>query len=146
MEKIDVFCLYSNLEIFADNIFSKLAEENYFMDYPEEEKIKKLVELFGDINALHPFREGNGRTQREFVEELAKVNGINLDLTQIGQNSMIEASHRSMNGDNNKLLDLFKECSNPISVNYQIYNICHYCEPKLQKKLCNSVLNKSKKR
>ena len=146
MEKIDVFCLYSNLEYFANVIFSKIKEENYYIDYDYDDKIAKLVDLFGDINALHPFREGNGRTQREFIEELAKVNGISLDLTRIGQNTMIEASHRSMNGDNSVLYELFKECSNPISLKYQIYNVCHYCEPRLQKKLNNNLLAKSKKR
>ena len=146
MEKIDVFCLYSNLDYFANVIFSKLEQDNYFINFSDQEKITKLVDLFGDINALHPFREGNGRTQREFIEELAKVNGISLDLTQIGQNTMIDASHKSMSGDNTKLYDLFEECSKPISKELQIYYICNYCEPKLAKKLVNNVMGKNKKR
>lgn len=146
MEKRDVFCLYSNLEYFANEIFSKLKMDNYFINYQEEEKMVKLVDMFGDINALHPFREGNGRTQREFIEELAKINGINLDLTKIGQQTMIEASHRSMSGDNNMLYELFNECSKPISKELQIYYICHYCEPRLAKKLNDNLLGKSKNR
>lgn len=42
----------------------EIKKENYYMDYDYETTILKLVELFADINALHPFREGNGRCQR----------------------------------------------------------------------------------
>ena len=146
MEKGVIFCLYTNLEFFANSIFTKLQEDNYFINFSYEEKISKLVDLFADINALHPFREGNGRTQREFIEELAKVNGINLDLTKIGQQTMIQASYRSINGDNKQLADLFNECSNLMSNQMQIYNISTLCKPKLAKELLNNVMHKGKTR
>ncbi len=44
------------------------------------------------MNALHPFREGNGRTQREFIRELAEDRGLLLDLTKIEPGKMIELS------------------------------------------------------
>lgn len=44
------------------------------------------------MNALHPFREGNGRTQREFIRELAEDRGLLLDLTKIEPEKMIELS------------------------------------------------------
>jgi cell filamentation protein len=40
----------------------------------------KLAELLDNINYLHPFREGNGRTQREFLRLLAKEKGLSLNL------------------------------------------------------------------
>ena len=39
---------------------SKVKKEKYFVDYDKETTLDKLVELFADINALHPFREPNG--------------------------------------------------------------------------------------
>ena len=146
MEKLDIFCLYSNLEYFANSIFEGLKKDEYYIDLSYSDKLSKLADLFGDINALHPFREGNGRTQREFIEELAKVNGIDLDLTHIGQIKMIEASHRSMYGDNSYLLEMFNEYSSPSSRESQLFSISNYCEPKLAKKLINRVLDKNKKR
>ena len=56
---------------------------------------KKLVETFLDINALHPFREGNGRTQREFVRSLAKFNGYELSFSNISKEEMIKLSSLS---------------------------------------------------
>lgn len=81
------------------------------MNYDNETTLDKLVELFADINALHPFREGNGRSQRVFIESLAKINGIYLDLTNVSKMDMIVASHDSINGDYTKLKDMFKKKS-----------------------------------
>lgn len=139
LAKKDLFCLYDKIELFAKEIFDNLKNDNYFIDYDDETKISKLVELFADINALHPFREGNGRSQREFIEELAKINGFNLDLTKIDQENMIEASHRSMNGDNSLLESLFKKNINIISKQLQIYYIYNICEPRLAKQIFDKI-------
>ena len=40
----------------------------------------KLAGILDNINYLHPFREGNGRTQREFIRLLAKEKGLSLNL------------------------------------------------------------------
>jgi cell filamentation protein len=40
----------------------------------------KLAEILDNINYLHPFREGNGRTQREFLRLLAMEKGLSLNL------------------------------------------------------------------
>jgi len=41
---------------------------------------QKLAEILDNINYLHPFREGNGRAQREFLRLLAKEKGLSLNL------------------------------------------------------------------
>ena len=41
---------------------------------------EKLAEILDNVNYLHPFREGNGRTQREFVRLLALEKGYQLNL------------------------------------------------------------------
>jgi cell filamentation protein len=41
---------------------------------------ESLAVLLDDINYLHPFREGNGRTQREFIRVLALEKGYLLNL------------------------------------------------------------------
>lgn len=92
-----------------------------------------MVELFADINALHPFREGNGRSQRLFIESLAKINGIYLDLTNISKMYMIVASHESINENYKKLEDIFKENSHILSEKERLENINIYCSDKLKK-------------
>jgi cell filamentation protein len=54
-----------------------------FKKIPKNENKKlaeKLAEVLDNINYLHPFREGNGRTQREFLRLLALEKGLTLNL------------------------------------------------------------------
>jgi cell filamentation protein len=46
----------------------------------KKEIAQKLAEILDNVNYLHPFREGNGRTQREFLRLLALEKGITLNL------------------------------------------------------------------
>ncbi len=48
--------------------------------------------FLGEINAVHPFREGNGRTQREFIRQLAESAGHPLMWAGFSQQAMTDAS------------------------------------------------------
>ena len=133
--KQDLFCLTEHIESFSANVFNKLKKEKYFVDYDNETTLNKLVELFADINGLHPFREGNGRSQRVFIELLAKINGINLDLTNVSKMDMIVASHESISGDYKKLRDMFKNNSHDLSEEERLEYINIYCSDVLKHKL-----------
>jgi cell filamentation protein len=52
----------------------------------------KAGEIIGDINYVHPFREGNGRTQALYLEALARQAGHPIDLTRLVRESWMEAS------------------------------------------------------
>ena len=54
--------------------------------------IKSAASFLNGLNILHLFREGNGRTQRLFMELLAVNAGYNLDLSTISKNINIHAS------------------------------------------------------
>ena len=58
------FCYPENIESEGEKIFEKLKRDNYLKGIEKGEFIDKLSELIGDLIALHPFREGNGRTNR----------------------------------------------------------------------------------
>ncbi len=131
--KQDLFCLAEHIESFGNDVFNKLKKEKNFVDYDNETKLDKLVELFADINALHPFREGNGRSQRVFIESLAKINGIYLDLTNVSSLDMIIASHESINGDYNKLKVMVKKHSHILSEEKRLECINIYCSNELRK-------------
>lgn len=133
--KQDLFCLTEHIESFGTDIFNKLREDKYFVNYDNETTLNKLVELFADINALHPFREGNGRSQREFIEELAKINGFDLDLTQVSKMDMIVACHEAINGRNDKLHNLFISNAKCLSKDEQLYYIDLYCSKEISKEL-----------
>ena len=64
-----------------------------FKIIPKDNKRKlaeKLAEILDNVNYLHPFREGNGRTQREFLRLLAAEKGLALNLNPPDNKSVYE--------------------------------------------------------
>lgn len=61
------------------------------------------------INILHPFREGNGRTERIFISQLIRFNGYDIDFSDIDTDYLMFATIQSAQGITNKLANLFKE-------------------------------------
>jgi cell filamentation protein len=63
--------------VYIDN----LIEEYRKISAADKEKTaKKLADILDTVNYLHPFREGNGRAQREFLRVLALEKGLKLNL------------------------------------------------------------------
>lgn len=93
------------IEGYARRVFARLAHDRAqwiqagtSVDFPE-----KLAEYLGEINAMHPFREGNGRAQRAFISQLAVEHGFRIGWERIGQEQMIQASIASIMGDDRLL-------------------------------------------
>jgi cell filamentation protein len=55
----------------AGAIFERLREEHHLARLDPMAFSQRAAHYLSELNALHPFREGNGRTQREFVSHLA---------------------------------------------------------------------------
>lgn len=87
-----LFCKPVNIESFAENIFSNLKRNQFFKDSSKDILAYNLSKIFLDVNALHPFREGNGRVQREFIRQLAEDRGYILDFGNINNEKMIDLS------------------------------------------------------
>jgi len=103
------FCRYEYIDEQLDGLLNKLKTENYLRDCADLPSLaKRLAHYLGEINAIHPFREGNGRVQRMFVEHLANAVGYDLDYAKIGSNDMLEASVQSFNGDHVLLEELIE--------------------------------------
>lgn len=95
------FCRCEFIEEQMESIMKKLKRENYLKDLNIDILAQRLAFYIGEINAIHPFREGNGRTQRMFIGFLALKNGFFLDFSKISNEEMLEASVQtfSMNYD-----------------------------------------------
>lgn len=61
------------------------------------------------INILHPFKEGNGRTERIFISQLIRFNGYDIDFSDIDTDYLMFATTQSAQGITDKLVNLFKE-------------------------------------
>ena len=98
----------------AFQYIDSLLEEYHKIDKSNKRELaQKLAELLDNINYLHPFREGNGRAQREFIRSLAHEKGIELNLTP-PNNPLIYKKYMegTINSDVVLLSELFLELIN----------------------------------
>lgn len=58
-----------------ETLFGKLRAEGFLKKLDTDRFALRAGHYFGEINAVHAFREGNGRAQREFIRTLALVAG-----------------------------------------------------------------------
>lgn len=103
------FCNYMFINNMAEEIFSKLQKESCLIGLNIERIIPKLAYYLGELNAMHPFREGNGRAQRVFIEYLAQTAGYYIDFSEVSSQEMIEASVDSFSCNYNKMENIFRK-------------------------------------
>ena len=88
----------------VNKISAQLGNEGYLKTLSLGKFSNRAAFYMGELNAVHPFRDGNGRTQREFIRQLAVRNGYALDWSRVSRDEMYEASRASFQkGDNSGL-------------------------------------------
>ena len=97
------------IESAANDIFNKLARENWLRGLDADTLSKRLAHYLSEINALHPFREGNGRVQRIFISQLSQSAGYQLDYSDLEQEQIYRAMELAFNGDESILANLILE-------------------------------------
>lgn len=105
-----LFCDANFIEKELNKLFLKLKSENYLKDCTEDNIASKAAYYLGEINAIHPFREGNGRTQREFIRELLLSTGFYVDYSRCNAKMMLYASINAFAGDYTLMTELFDKC------------------------------------
>lgn len=112
--KGNMFCYVQNINGYAESIFNKYFSSCYSAKGNRELFVEALADNYADLNALHPFREGNGRSQREFARELCLVCGYAFDLSGTTHKEMLDASILAFNkADNSKLIEIFTKAVIP---------------------------------
>jgi cell filamentation protein len=83
---------------------------------PAEQFAIQAAYYLGELNALRPFREGNGRTQRVFLSALAREAGFRLHWERISPERIVEASILSLfRADNSDFERIFQEIIEPVT-------------------------------
>lgn len=108
------FCLFQYINEQANELFARLAKEDYLINISQP-IAERLAFYLSELNAIHPFREGNGRTQRMFIEILAYRAGYEVDFSTVTANEMIEASYQSFNRNYEKINALFMRITNKLA-------------------------------
>lgn len=104
-----LFALPAYIAPYAEQLFGMLTREDCLRRLDTEQFVRRAAFYLAEINALHPFREGNGRTQREFLRQLATQAGYEIAWEGTTAAAMTEASIRGMRGDPAGIEDILRD-------------------------------------
>ena len=93
-----------DIQINHQILFSLAISPN---DLDKIEFVDEIVDFYCTTNMLHPFREGNGRTQRLFISQLIRHNGYDFNFSDIDTDELMIATIHSANGVTDFLRDIF---------------------------------------
>ncbi|WP_412058716.1 Fic/DOC family protein [Bartonella sp. DGB2] len=102
------FANVNMLESAGHQIFQELKKEQNLHGLDTDMFSKRAGYYLGEINVLHPFREGNGRSQRVFIGQLARANGYCIDWVNVSRDEMTRASIDAYYGNSETMSDLIR--------------------------------------
>lgn len=116
ISRTDPFCLPQHIETYAAEVFDGLAKERFLRSLTRHAFLDRVTHYLAEVNALHPFREGNGRAQRAFFRQLSRDAGWPIDWSGLDPEGNVDASMAALRGDNaplRHLLDGFVQVAKP---------------------------------
>src|SRR6266567_1394557 len=81
------------IEAELGRVFGELAKKHFLEGLPRRDFARKLAALFSETNRIHPFREGNGRAQRQFVRQLAESLSYKLHFEVVSKERLVQSQH-----------------------------------------------------
>lgn len=106
-KKGTVFADIYELETLCIKCFNRIKSNNYFQNLSFENFINNMVDLYCTLNILHPFREGNGRTERIFITQLLKLNGYDINFSEIDSDYLMISTIQAAHGITDNLIKIF---------------------------------------
>lgn len=110
---------FANSDVIASaaaELFNSLHTENLLRNLARNEYIRRLAYYYSEINILHPFREGNGRTQRVFFSQLVMLAGYRIAWERLDREKNLRVCIAAYEGDESPLaemLDALLEADTP---------------------------------
>ena len=108
-----LFALPEHIEAYLRGVFDGLAAEDRLRGLARTDFLGRVTHYHAELNAAHPFREGNGRAQRAFLGQLSRDAGYRLAWQRLDRERNIDAARASHRGDNSPPRDLLDELLEP---------------------------------
>jgi cell filamentation protein len=103
-----MFCYPEHIDGEMRKLFGELRDSKYFQGLTPDAFAQKAAHFLSELNAIHPFREGNGRTQLALLILLAERAGHPLTLDNLDPTAMLAAMVTSFSGKEAKLRNLIE--------------------------------------
>jgi cell filamentation protein len=109
MKGQDSFIPPDRIEMGMNDVHRRMVEANFLKDMDVWTFAAKAAEILGDVNHVHPFREGNGRTQLQYLQLLGEQAGHTIDLTKFERETWIQASIEANRGSYGAMNDQIRQ-------------------------------------
>ena len=104
------FAYVEQISFTLTSMTDSLRKEQLLSGLGLERFSQRAAFYMGELNAIHPFRDGNGRTQREFIRQLGRHSGFAINWSRVTREQMGDASKRSFEkADNAGLAGLIQQ-------------------------------------
>lgn len=107
------FCTASRIVPEVNRLLGSLAIRNNLRGLERADLVRRTAELYGDLNMVHPFREGNGRVMRLFFEQLIVFCGYAVTWQPVERDEWVDACIAAVGCDYQLLAGLFDRCMGP---------------------------------
>jgi Fic/DOC family len=91
------------------DVHRRLVQSKFLKGLSPNEFARQAGVIIGDVNYIHPFREGNGRAQAQYLKQLAAQAGHDLDLRRLDLALWIEASKSSHGADYELMVGVIRQ-------------------------------------
>ena len=106
------FCPPQNIDTMMNEIFNELEKEGWLGGLEFDTFIERAAYYICEINAVHPFREGNGRAIRFYIDVLsARTCGDIFDWTQSSPDEYLQACIAGFQQDYSLMISALKRCA-----------------------------------
>jgi len=93
----NVFCRKSLLRYSLNELFDNLKSKNYLKGMNPKEFSKNMTEFMVTLNYIHPFRDGNGRSKRTIIDQIATNAGYSIDFSKVDKEILLAAEIKHFN-------------------------------------------------
>ncbi len=98
-----MFCYPEHIDREMRSLFADFRAKRYFQDLTRDQFVSEATSFLSILNAIHPFREGNGRTQTTFFALVAYQAGHPLELERLDAERFLDAMIESFQGNETPL-------------------------------------------
>lgn len=103
------FCYPEYIASELERIFAELGNPDALGDMAAPAFARHAAHFLAELNAVHPFREGNGRTQLAFLAMLIERAGYSFNEDMLDQDRVMRAMIESFSGDETLLVSLVQD-------------------------------------
>lgn len=104
------FCNPLHIDNELSRLFKELKTMKYYTDLNKDKLVKKLAELYIELNIIHPFREGNGRSQRILFDHIMANCGYKLEWEKVSKEKWLEANISGVECNYKPMEDIISNC------------------------------------